>query len=109
MMTIDELLTQLSGLSLKLELTPDDATKFDLQILILQLRKQVVAQAFDPLTDLANSAGELEQLKLLMPQVDQASQTEQNRARLGGRIVSLAKTPLHAAGRTRVGVEQPRN
>ena len=42
-------------MSLKLELTPDDATNFDLQILILQLRKQVVAQAFDPLTTLANS------------------------------------------------------
>jgi len=33
------------------------------------LRKQVVAQAFDPLTTLANSTVELEQLKLLMPQV----------------------------------------
>jgi hypothetical protein len=97
-MTIDELLTQLSELSLKLEMTPDDATKFDLQILILQLRKQAVAQAFDPLTALPNSSVELEQLKLLMPQVDQAIQTEEKRVMLVARIVSLAKIALRAAG-----------
>ncbi len=98
MMTIEELLTQLSGLSLKLETAPDDATKFDLQILILQLRKQVVAQAFDPLTALPDSSLEVEQLKLLMPQVDQAILTEQNRVMLVARIVSLAKIALRAAG-----------
>ena len=97
-MTINELLTQLSDLSLKLELTPDDAAKFDLQILILQLRKQVVAQAFDPLATLANSTVEVEQLKLLMPQVDQAIQTEQQRVMLVARIISLAKIALRAAG-----------
>jgi len=98
MMTIDELLTQLTDLSLKLELAPDDAAKFDLQILILQLRKQVVAQAFDPLATLANSTVEVEQLKLLMPQVDQAILTEQRRAMLVARIISLAKIALRAAG-----------
>lgn len=103
MMTIDELLTQLSDLSLKLELAPDDATKFDLQILILQLRKQVAAQAFDPLCTLANSSVEVEQLKLLMPQVDQAILTEQNRVMLVARIVSLAKIALRAAGVTVAG------
>ena len=103
MMTIDELLTQLSDLSLKLELTPDDLTKFDLQILILQLRKQVVAQAFDPLTTLANSTVEVEQLKLLMPQVDQAIQTEQRRVMLVARIISLAKIALRGAGVNLVG------
>lgn len=98
MMTIDELLTQLSDLSGKLELAPEDGTKFDLQILILQLRKQLVAQAFDPLTALANSKVEVEQLELLMPQVDQAIQTEQNRVALVGRVISLAKIALRAAG-----------
>jgi hypothetical protein len=98
MMTIDELLTQLSDLSLKLEVTPDDSTKFDLQILILQLRKQALAQVFDPLTALPNSSVELEQLKLLMPQVDQAIQIEQKRVMLVARIVSLAKIALRAAG-----------
>ena len=102
-MTIDELLTQLSDLSLKLELTPDDPAKFDLQILMLQLRKQVVAQAFDPLATLANSTVEVEQLKLLMPQVDQAILTEQNRVMLVARIVSLAKIALRAAGVTVAG------
>ncbi|HXJ40568.1 MAG TPA: hypothetical protein VNH18_14910 [Bryobacteraceae bacterium] len=98
MMTIDELLTQLTDLSLTLEVSPDDASTFDLQILIRQLRKQVVAQAFAPLTTLANSPVEVEQLKLLMPQVNQAIQTEQNRARLVARIVSLAKIALRATG-----------
>ena len=103
MMTIDELLTQLSDLSLKLELAPDDTTKFDLQILILQLRKQVLAQAFDPLTTLADSKVEVEQLRLLMPQMDDAIQTERNRVMLVARIVSLAKIALHAAGVNLVG------
>jgi len=98
MMTIEELLTQLSDLSLKLEAAPDDATKFDLQILVLQLRKQVVAQAFDPLAALPASSIEVEQLKLLMPQVDQAIQTEQTRVMLVARIVALAKIALRAAG-----------
>jgi hypothetical protein len=97
-MTIDDLLAQLTDLSAKLELAPDDGSKFDLQILILQLRKQVVAHAFDPLTTLPNSSVEVEQLKLLMPQVDQAIQTEQNRVMLVARIVSLAKIALRAAG-----------
>ena len=103
MMTIDELLTQLSDLFLKLEVAPDDATKFDLQILILQLRKQVAAQAFDPLSTLADSSVEVEQLKLLMPEVDQAILTEQNRVMLVARIISLAKIALRAAGVTVAG------
>ena len=87
----------------KSRLAPDDPPKFDLQILILQLRKQVVAQAFDPLTTLANSTVELEQLKLLMPQVDQAIETEQRRVMLVARIISLAKIALRAAGVNLVG------
>ena len=63
-----------------------------------KLRKQVVAQAFDPLATLANSTVEVEQLKLLMPQVDQAIQTEQRRVMLVARIISLAKIALRAAG-----------
>ena len=103
MMTIDDLLSQLNDLSLKLDTAPDDAAKFDLQILVLQLRKQVVAQAFDPLVLLANSSVEVEQLKLLMPQVDQAIQTEQQRVMLVARIISLAKIALRAAGVNLVG------
>jgi hypothetical protein len=102
-MTIDELLAQLTGLAGKLESAPDDESKFDLQILILQLRKQVAAEAFDPLTGLDASAVEVEQLRLLMPQVDQAIATEQNRVVLIERILSLAKTALHSAGVTLVG------
>jgi hypothetical protein len=40
----------------------------------------------------------VEQLKLLMPQVDQAIQTEQQRVMLVARIISLAKIALRAAG-----------
>ena len=62
-----------------------------------------MAQAFDPLTTLANSTVELEQLKLLMPQVDQAIETEQRRVMLVARIISLAKIALRAAGVNLVG------
>ncbi len=72
-------------------------------ILIEQLRKQVVAQAFDPLAGLEGSSVEVEQLKLLMPQVDQAIDTEQKRVLLVARILSLAKVALRAAGVTLVG------
>ena len=62
-----------------------------------------MAQAFDPLTTLANSTVELEQLKLLMPQVDQAIETEQRRVMLVARIISLAKIALRAARVNLVG------
>ena len=98
-MTIDELYTQLSGLSASLTSAPDDDAKFNLQTLVLQIEKQIVAESFDPLTDLAAVAGaDVQQLKILIPQVDQAIATEQQRVQLVETIISLATGALRAAG-----------
>jgi hypothetical protein len=98
-MTIDELYRQLSGLSASLASASDDEAKLNLQMLVLQLEKQIVAESFDPLTDLAVVAGaDVEQLKILIPQVDQAIATEQQRVQLVQTIISLATSALRAAG-----------
>lgn len=98
-MTIDELYTQLSGLSARLASAPDDETTFNLQMLVLQLEKQIVAESFDPLTDLAAAAGaDVQQLKILIPQVDQAIATEQQRVQLVQTIIALATSALRASG-----------
>jgi hypothetical protein len=98
-MTIDELYRQLSGLSASLASASDDEAKLNLQMLVLQLEKQIVAESFDPLTDLAAVAGaDVEQLKILIPQVDQAIATEQQRVQLVQTIISLATSALRAAG-----------
>lgn len=98
-MTIDELYTQLSGLSASIASAPDSDAKFNLQTLVLQIEKQIVAGSFDPLTDLAAVASaDVEQLRILIPQVDQAIATEQQRVQLVETIISLATGALRAAG-----------
>lgn len=98
-MTIDELLTQLNNISAKLEAAPDDDSKSSLQILTLQLNKQAIAEGFTTLAALDAAAPvEVEQLRVLMPQVDQAIATEQQRVQIVGTIISLAKIALRAAG-----------
>lgn len=98
-MTIDELLTQLSGLSAKLEpVAADDAT-FDLQILVLQIQKQKIAEGFNPLIDLdALAPVPVGKLQVLMAQVDEAIVTGQKRAQFVQTVISLSKTALRVAG-----------
>lgn len=97
-MTLQELLTQLSSLAGKVG--PDGGeSQADLELLILQLEKQVVAEGFQPLAGLAALAAvDDAPLLALMAQVDQAIADEQARAKLIGQIVSLAKAALAAAG-----------
>ena len=100
-MTIDDLLTQLKGLSAKLEpVAADDAT-FDLKILVLQIQKQAITEGFSPLGDLdALAPVPVGELQVLMAQVDQAIATEKKRVQFVQTIISLAKTALRAAGVT---------
>jgi hypothetical protein len=91
-MTVDELYSELTGLS-------DHVESFDLQMLVWQIDKQIAAQAFDPLTELDPVAGpEVEQLQMMIPQVDQAIVTEQHRVQLVETIIALASGALRAAG-----------
>jgi hypothetical protein len=98
-MTIDELLTQLNGLSAKLGPVAGDEATFDLQILLLQVEKQKIAQAFSPLADLdALAPVPIAQLQLLMGQLDEAIATDQKRVQFVQAVISLAKVALRAAG-----------
>ena len=98
-MTIDELLTQLNGLSAKLEPVAGDEATFDLRILLLQIEKQKIAQAFSPLTDLnALAPVPTGQLQLLMGQLDEAIATDSKRVQFVQTVISVAKVALRAAG-----------
>lgn len=98
-MTIDELLTQLKCLSAKLEPVAGDEATFDLRILLLQIEKQKIAQAFSPLADLnALAPVPTGQLQVLMAQVDQAIATDSKRVQFVQTVISVAKVALRAAG-----------
>ena len=98
-MTIDELLTQLNGLSAKLEPVAGDEATFDLRILLLQIEKQKIAQAFSPLADLNSLAPvPTDQLQLLMGQLDEAIATDSKRVQFVQTVISVAKVALRAAG-----------
>jgi hypothetical protein len=98
-MTIDELLTQLNGLSAKLEPVAGEEATFDLRILLLQIEKQKVAQAFSPLADLnALAPVPTGQLQLLMGQVDEAIAADNKRVQFVQTVISVAKVALRAAG-----------
>jgi hypothetical protein len=100
-MTIDELLTQLNGLSAKLDSDAPDNATFDLQILVLQTQKQVIVEGFSPLTDLdALAPVPVAELQVLMAQVDEAIATENKRVQFVQTVISLAKVALQAAGVT---------
>jgi hypothetical protein len=98
-MTIDELLTQLNGLSVKLEPVAGEEATFDLRILLLQIEKQKIAQAFSPLADLnALAPVPTGQLQLLMGQVDEAIASDNKRVQFVQTVISVAKVALRAAG-----------
>ena len=104
-MTIDDLLAQLRDFSIKLEPAPDDESKFNLNLLLLEMDKQTIAAAFDPLTELSAVAPvEVDKLRALMPQVDAAIASEEKRVKLVETVISLAKVALKAAGVTVPGL-----
>jgi hypothetical protein len=92
-------LTQLNGLSAKLEPVAGEEATFDLRILLLQIEKQKVAQAFSPLADLnALAPVPTGQLQLLMGQVDEAIAADNKRVQFVQTVISVAKVALRAAG-----------
>jgi hypothetical protein len=89
----------LSGLSAKLEPVASDDATFDLQILLLQMQKQKIADGFNPLTELdALAPVAVSELQVLMAQVDEAIATEQKRTQFVQTVISLATSALRAAG-----------
>ncbi len=77
----------------------DDMAKIDLEILISQLKKQIIIGAFDPLKDLNTvTVADVTSLPKLISKVDGVIRDEKNRTELVNKIVSIAKIALKAAG-----------
>lgn len=99
-MTIKEIYEKLKEALSKLQSadTDDDAT-LDLEILVLQLKKQLLLGGFDPLKELSGvTVADVSKLPQLVQEVDQVIENEQKRVKLIQRIISTAKIGLKAAG-----------
>lgn len=100
-MTIQDLMTKLSDLydSLDQANKTGDASALSLHILILQLRRELLVAAFDPLKGLSNvSVADIGALTALIPQAQAAIDDENQRVALVGKITATAKIALRAAG-----------
>lgn len=77
----------------------DDLAKIDLEILVSQLKKQIIVGAFDPLKDLDSvTVADVSVLPNLISKVDEVIQNEKDRVELVNKIVSVSKIALKAAG-----------
>ncbi len=99
-MKIQEIYSQLEKCLAQLEShNIDDIAKIDLEILISQLKKQIIIGAFDPLKDLNNvTVADVSNLPNLIKQVDLVIQKEKERGELVNKIVAISKMVLKAAG-----------
>jgi hypothetical protein len=99
-MTIKEIYEKLKEALSKLQSadTDDDAT-LDLEILVLQLKKQLLLGGFDPLKELSGvTVADVSKLPQLVQEVDEVIENETKRVKLIQRIISTAKIGLKAAG-----------
>jgi hypothetical protein len=99
-MTLQELRDSLAQVRKRLEAeNVDEAQRLELEILEKQIQMQIVVGTFDPLKELDGLGGvDVSKLKSLIPEVDRVIKQEQERAKLVGRIIGMAKTALRAAG-----------
>ena len=99
-MNIQEVYNQLQKCLDKLESNRiDDITKTDLEILVSQLKKQLLIGAFDPLKELDQvTVADVSKLPDLINQVSGVIKDEKNRVNLVNKIMAIAKMGLNAAG-----------
>jgi hypothetical protein len=77
----------------------DDAAKLDLEILVIQLKKQLLLGIFDPLKEVSGvTVADVSKLNDLVGRVDEVIQDESARDKLVKKIVGTAKIGLKAAG-----------
>lgn len=77
----------------------DDESKLDLELLVIQLKRQMRLAVFDPLRDLDNvTIADLSKLNSLVDDVKVEIANEKQRVVLVTKIVTLAKVGLKAAG-----------
>lgn len=99
-MTIQELSEVLNRVLQQLKAAGvDDESKLDLEILALQLKRQMAVAVFDPLKELDQvTVADVSKLPQLVQDVSREIAHEQRRAELVRRIVATAKMALKAAG-----------
>ena len=99
-MNIQEIYDQLNNCLEKLkDKDIDDEAKLDLELLVIQLKRQIRMAVFDPLKNLDNvTVADLSQLSDLISQVQEEIANEKNRAALVQKVIVLAKIGLKAAG-----------
>ncbi len=99
-MTIQEVYDALVTTREKLESEEvEEDERIDLEILILQLKKQLLIAAFDPLKDLNGiTVADVAKLPNLVDRLDAVITKEKKRVELVRKIVTVAKIGLRAAG-----------
>ena len=77
----------------------EDDAQIDLEILVLQLKKQMLIAAFDPLKELESvTVADVTKLPDLIDKVDRDIANEKKRTALIKKITAVAKMGLRAAG-----------
>ena len=91
-MNITEIYQKLREALIKLENgNIDDDTKLDLEILVIQLKKQLLLGGFDPLREISGvTIADISTLDELIGQVDKVIQEESKRTNLVKKIVATA-------------------
>lgn len=104
-MTAKDIQEKLKELHGKLEAADVEQDKrLDMQVLMNQLKMQMILATFDALKDLDEIAAvDLSEINRLIEKVDGEMKNEQARGELVGKVMVLAKTGLRAAGVPVVG------
>lgn len=99
-MTVQELYELLEDVLKKLDdANIDDESKIDLEILVLQLKRQIIVASFDPLKDLEKvTVANVSKLRQLTAEVGREIENEQKRVQLVQQIITIAKMALKAGG-----------
>lgn len=99
-MTIQDILDTLQSTLDKLDDAGiKDSSKRDLQIMVLQLERELEVAAFDPLKDIDSiTVADTSQLPALEAQVQTEIDNEKKRVALLQKIIATAKVGLRAAG-----------
>lgn len=95
-MTINDLITELSIASDKLAaLTPNDPSRFDLEIAISQIKKELIAESFDVDVDLNKiHAPDLTNFRRYVDDLKAATTAAQVQPGIGGKILGIVKNIL---------------
>jgi hypothetical protein len=77
----------------------NDDARFDLESLIIEIKRSIIRHSVDPLRDISQmSVVDVSQIRELIPQLQRVIEDERNRTDLIMRIISVARGGLRGAG-----------